>query len=517
MKKNIVLLVFTFISGILFFNACNSDNTEIISKGTLTKGFIVKASSGIASSRTYFDGFDTKWSKNDSIKIIIRGNEKVESCILKLYEGEGTTNGKFKNDNFSSTDINQLCAFYPATAENYANIDETAEYNFSKITENNAVMYAKDILYTEGETPQLSFKNAMAAIKMRFKLPIATTITSITLSGENLLNAGALSSRGIWIPCDDGDITISGQWKTQNDNNEFVAYAYVIPDTLKHNLIITATNQKDTFYYATSYKPKLEANKIYYIGKDTAITMKSNAFLEPSLADVGYILYANGKVSDLKYCKILKNISAPIGIVFATKRQGGMSNNDKDEKGNKWVNGYAMALNDANTGWRSGDSWGDETQQFLKDIGDTPSDIKNDLDGYSHSHYNSDIESLDAFKTAANYKNKVPAPEGTSGWYLPSIGQWYEIMKQLVGIPHYYKEGENFIQWINNDSSNTIFNYFNERWTPLGNLDGSYWSSSETNGNSAYGLYCSIYSNNSITLQSLSKFSLINIRSVLSF
>ena len=122
----------------------------------------------------------------------------------------------------------------------------------------------------------------------------------------------------------------------------------------------------------------------------------------------------------------------PVAVVFSTT----ISMADAAS----YKHGYAMALDNAATAvqWCS-PTHADETVNVPKN---SFISMKGDLDGLTETKtILSSIGGLDAAKTrfracycAVSYKNSVKAPEYTSGWYLPGIGQLYLVVKNLGGI-----------------------------------------------------------------------------------
>jgi len=111
-----------------------------------------------------------------------------------------------------------------------------------------------------------------------------------------------------------------------------------------------------------------------------------------------------------------------IGVIFSDAT----SNLDK-AKG--WTHGYAMALKDAI-----------KTVAWGPDNVDTP--LSNslsigDMDGYTNTQTIKNTyaplstKNYPAFYYALNYG--VTAPSSSSGWFLPSCGQWYQIATTLGG------------------------------------------------------------------------------------
>lgn len=128
----------------------------------------------------------------------------------------------------------------------------------------------------------------------------------------------------------------------------------------------------------------------------------------------------------------------PIAVIFS----GTTSSTDQ---GHGWTHGYAMALTNASTSamwagasYQSTDEAGDTYSSFsYKDYTGTYDTFIINKDGYSETHAISSKAAYSqsnypTFWYALNYG--TTAPNGSSGWYLPSIGQWWDIVINLAGI-----------------------------------------------------------------------------------
>ena len=161
-----------------------------------------------------------------------------------------------------------------------------------------------------------------------------------------------------------------------------------------------------------------------------------------------------------------------IGLVFDIST----STNDQ---GYGWKHGYAMALTNANTScaWSLANSSG----TYLDEAGITYGSFtysnfngsytvfKTDKDGYSETQaiknngklgYNQ--TEYPAFWYALNYgtsnesgTTSYAAPSVSSGWYLPSIGQWWDILTNLGGMTTVYDSGTAYCYWYNGSSGNS--------------------------------------------------------------
>ena len=171
-----------------------------------------------------------------------------------------------------------------------------------------------------------------------------------------------------------------------------------------------------------------------------------------------------------------------------------------------WTHGYAMALTNAASAviWSS-----NSTAEFGETSGtftNTLTLMKSDMDGYNHcqtiknkSGYSS--TTYPAFYYALNYGTssiggtKYAAPSSSSGWYLPSEGQWYMIIKNLGGITRVFDIDNTTVgTWTNNASitaATAINTYLNAvsgetiNWSSTTSI--AFWSSSESSASNVWG------------------------------
>lgn len=154
---------------------------------------------------------------------------------------------------------------------------------------------------------------------------------------------------------------------------------------------------------------------------------------------VGDIIYADGTFTTAYSADHATSHGDPIAIVFrksttsydGSKAQNGIGN---------FTNGYAMALKRANDGanvanWATGTYATTQVTDVMYDSGTESTqwtNITGDMDGLKHcktayATNGNSYTGLTAIKAACeDFEGIVSAPQGTSGWYLPSIGQMYQ-------------------------------------------------------------------------------------------
>ena len=125
--------------------------------------------------------------------------------------------------------------------------------------------------------------------------------------------------------------------------------------------------------------------------------------------------------SDGSFSTQLDQSKTCVGIVFSLETTA-------EEKKHGWTHGQIVALEDAGGGKRY--VWG-LGELLITSYVHEWRDAKKDKDGYlySNSIYVSGIK-YEAFAAARKFSALLPS-EKTSGWYLPSVGQWVEIIENL--------------------------------------------------------------------------------------
>ena len=120
-----------------------------------------------------------------------------------------------------------------------------------------------------------------------------------------------------------------------------------------------------------------------------------------------------------------------VGIVFQTDPNR-MGNAEKETLGGE-CSGLVMSLKNAATDV----IWGPQTDESSLTNTGKHSDIYNDISGYANytalcAAHPEDIDDYPAFKAVMDYNETCPVPENTTGWFLPSGGQMWDIM-QILG------------------------------------------------------------------------------------
>ena len=148
-----------------------------------------------------------------------------------------------------------------------------------------------------------------------------------------------------------------------------------------------------------------------------------------------------------------------------------------------------------------------------------------DISGLSHWNTvkgkDSGLSGYPAFKAVADFDEEVPAPNTSTGWFLPSLGQWWDVVENLGGFPSYMEkkheyagsylnffygsilgEDPDYFVSMSDVEDGAAENNINQYLTPLGEYadpiqeEDYYWSSTESSGTNAYYVFFGPYSFN---------------------
>lgn len=187
------------------------------------------------------------------------------------------------------------------------------------------------------------------------------------------------------------------------------------------------------------------------VSRDDLVAGVSNKPLEK--VAVGDYYMSDGTLRDGSKELSAVDKAKVIGVVFQTdvNRIGEKEKAVLTEKGVKTPHGLAMAVKLAG----SNCTWGDQSTTVGGSTNDTSlkaayEDI-NGLSNYTNIlSQESASEHYPAFQAVADFS--VSAPEKSTGWFLPSIGQWWDIVANLGGMSTY-------MQLQQSDDTNSMYDW----------------------------------------------------------
>lgn len=217
--------------------------------------------------------------------------------------------------------------------------------------------------------------------------------------------------------------------------------------------------------------PATAKYKIYKYNRASA-SLTQNTSLNVCVGDatIGNYLYADGTTGTTTVDKTI------VGIVFSNRLSPA-------EYSAGYTHGYALALTDAS----SGTSWGPMTDAELTKVTTLAgyyNDINSGYTGTVTKGYNSSNSTYPAWKAANNYNVSVAGKN--SGWYLPSIGQWWDVAANLGKVDLTSKQiGTTNSGALCNGTATTNVNNAIKAAKGVALTTNYYWSASEYHPNNA--------------------------------
>ena len=205
-------------------------------------------------------------------------------------------------------------------------------------------------------------------------------------------------------------------------------------------------------------------------------------------------IYTDGSMHIDYYKPVPLRGKTVVGIVFQTdKSRIGKKEKEKLGGENK-AHGLVMAVKNANAAEKV--IWSNESR-YLDLLNDcvSKSDNYSDISGYGNCEsirsLEGNFDKYPALQAVDGYNTTCPVPTTTTGWYLPSSGQWWDILQNLGGCPALadgYQQTSSDINeffWSNQGNVPDALN----KW--MWGIDGwdkfsyyhQFWSSSKFKGN----------------------------------
>ena len=451
---------------LLLFSACSTDNDILPGDDggnppSAALRIEVRADdftpAGSTATRATDSGATTTFENGDRIGIIVLDNSNniVYNNIPYKYNGStwsfDSDNGEGKTavyyDN-KATMIHYI-AYFPYSKEADGVTGEDAlKAKFPPLSDQRtkAAYRASDLLVWSKTT---------TGSEILKKLDIAFThaYSSLSLSPSIACKINGVETSYIPPFVDDVSFTIQG--------TPHIAYRV---DDGSYQVIVSPQTTDARWFY--SYKSEMHGGTM----TETQLTGNKRYTVAPVLKDIGDYTFEKAQVGDF-YCKNDKGEgylipgdatlseaqqAACIGIVYCTDvNRIGTAATEALKTKSVTPHGLVMALTNASDGCQWGEYKKDENSDgsagtpFEDNIG-TLQKQYNNVDGYGETQWiintygkegNNTLQSTyTAFYHASRYGTveggtaQYAAPDNTTGWFIPAMGQWWDILSDLGGI-----------------------------------------------------------------------------------
>ena len=450
------------------------------------------------SSRATYDSGTKKLTFSEGDKLLVTGTHSTAGSFAGVLDLEDASEGEFKGEIYTQNPYTEgidelLSAANPVSATLLPN--GYADYGYLTVTgseylqsltveKTKAFVTLADADATKAlAIEQLSYETATSYNEC-FSLAPKNAIINYAISGLTASTDHSLSVT-------DGTTAVSGKATSDDSGKAYFAVGYTA-DGKSKNYTLSIPG----FKVIKASGRTLVASKVYNIATAAASSTKSLA--EATKDDLAKAVCTNGHIHDIvdvvncggKACGIIAYVGS------ATCESS-------------YTHGLAISLKDANNGntakWKSSTGTrdnGSDKQYVL--IGEA---LSANESGSTLSSGRTNATTWPAFSAALSNSISISddessliskdAPSNSSGWFLPSIKQWNQIVNGLTGTTTAFTKSTNYALGANK---------FNSKITAAGGtaLQASssyYWSSTEYSTSSAwiYNSYGGVPSNKAKT------------------
>jgi hypothetical protein len=422
-----------------------------------------------ASSDAY--GLITNWSDDDSLDVLVNAN-----TVVSMTKGTGNTFTATPSDATVGVGFNAGKTIYGVnnthhdnitTALNGSQLKATLDFTGQNGTVGNLAKY--DMMYGKGDpTGNITFNHKICVLRLdissdRLKADGITGITGLKLkyvassgtplfASQEVYNFGATCDSTI---TDVDSLYLNNTNITVTDGKATVYVAVPHRKNLFGTLYIRlngSNGTKDQLYDLTNAITLSNGRMLMSTVHPQVVTSLSAITPTPTAVNVGDYLFSNGSCGSLTNAESLG--STPVAVIFS-------NTTSTIDHGHGWTHGYAMALRNASAGVVWDTTYSPTTNPTGTQL-TTAAQIMADKDGYTHTgtiqatNYVAGIAATSY--TAKDKSGNTVTTTGTSGWYLPSSGQWYDICANLGGMvtasgKPYTRSDDGYLRWFRVDDS----------------------------------------------------------------
>lgn len=421
---------------LLMMNSCSTEELLNTTDTDATTLAVSVSDGGFASTRAIDSDYTTKFTSGDKIGVFAVAGGKVVSIVNNLcltYDGSSwfTDAGGSMPSYPGAT----YYAYYPYT--DGTAIDPTAS------TADGA--FADLVTNWQPKAKQTSYADYTASDLMIARGTLSSSTVSFSMAHKM------------------GLVVVDVPKTVYKFTNTELA-DYTAPTVISWSNNVSMHSMGDGIYRYI-IKPETSQTFIGSYGDDNAFTFTSTG----AVGTYNKYTVGNGETVELTYELALGDYlmsdgslrktltddekAACIGVVFC------IDQNRIGEAEKNALNGNAHGLVLAKTP-AGHSSWASEAKgtTAVEGLTLTPTlaDAYNEISGLANSNAvwsNYEDGDYPPFTFAKEYNNTVPPPSNTTGWFLPSMGQWWDIYDNVCGIA----EG---IKQYRTSSSNRLYYYY---------------------------------------------------------
>ena len=387
------------------------------------------------------------------------------------YYAGATYIAYFPYTNGVTIDPSQSNADIIVSLSNNALLQPTAD-------QSTAASYAASDLMTASGTPVTGSSDAETILTLNFTHSYCqlTVVPRIAKGCIAPVGGGFTYRAGSKAPVPDvnvRDVVINGVPAYRVTADE--SYRVIVKPTSASSQMQGSYTSEEAAMVFTSdvYADGFAAGNSYRVNSDSPFAVEGQDGTRP-LAPGDFVFHGTNGIEVYPGNGVLEGGKIPgytqaIGIVVTCDKS---RMTDKACSDNSWNHAYVMGLEDCGSELNWGPSWSSD-EDVLPNM-TRANGAENDMNGYAETEAmlaerasKGDLGNYDTFKAINDYRTSNPVPSDLSDkrspWFIPSVGQWFDVMANLCGRSPKTFRVDDSENWIDSDYGTEMWNKINNQ------------------------------------------------------
>lgn len=387
------------------------------------------------------------------------------------YYAGATYIAYFPYTNGVTIDPSQSTADIIVSLSNNALLQPTAD-------QSTAASYAASDLMTASGTPVTGSSDAETILTLNFTHSYCqlTVVPRIAKGCIAPVGGGFTYRAGSKAPVPDvnvKDVVINGVPAYRVTADE--SYRVIVKPTSASSQMQGSYTSEEAAMVFTSdvYADGFAAGNSYRVNSDSPFAVEGQDGTRP-LAPGDFVFHGTNGIEVYPGNGVLEGGKIPgytqaIGIVVTCDKS---RMTDKACSDNSWNHAYVMGLEDCGSELNWGPSWSSD-EDVLPNM-TRANGAENDMNGYAETEAmlaerasKGDLGNYDTFKAINDYRTSNPVPSDLSDkrspWFIPSVGQWFDVMANLCGRSPKTFRVDDSENWIDSDYGTEMWNKINNQ------------------------------------------------------
>ena len=387
------------------------------------------------------------------------------------YYAGATYIAYFPYTNGVTIDPSQSTADIIVSLSNNALLQPTAD-------QSTAASYAASDLMTASGTPVTGSSDAETILTLNFTHSYCqlTVVPRIAKGCIAPVGGGFTYRAGSKAPVPDvnvRDVVINGVPAYRVTADE--SYRVIVKPTSASSQMQGSYTSEEAAMVFTSdvYADGFAAGNSYRVNSDSPFAVEGQDGTRP-LAPGDFVFHGTNGIEVYPGNGVLEGGKIPgytqaIGIVVTCDKS---RMTDKACSDNSWNHAYVMGLEECGSELNWGPSWSSD-EDVLPNM-TRANGAENDMNGYAETEAmlaerasKGDLGNYDTFKAINDYRTSNPVPSDLSDkrspWFIPSVGQWFDVMANLCGRSPKTFRVDDSENWIDSDYGTEMWNKINNQ------------------------------------------------------